>query len=296
MSYVKQEHFVPSLLLKGFANDDGKLWVYDRDNDNWFQSSPGKTGREGEIYDQDVEKWLATNIEGPVSSVFSAMASGITDLTKEDLITIGKFITVQRARVRAIEYYVELNQPGLVYDTLKETFYELAGDQGIAIGSNLLKQAGSDPKEFLELNGLRNLCNLALRGAMTSSNFELAESMADMAWRIISPKSAFFVTSDNPAVVGIPNQVSELPECVLPISSVLSLHMGLYGSPGKLNEVIRDDSLVRLLNTRVLAGVRRFVYTPNREDWISELTEARSSSLPELEFPAPFIPETTNVD
>ena len=272
------------------------MGVYDKDNDNWFRSSPGNTGKEGDIYDQDVEKWLATDIEGPASSVFSAIAEGGPDLTEEDLVTIGKFITVQRARVRAIEYYVELNQPGLVLDALKETFYELAGDQGLAVGSELLKQAGSDPKEFLELNGLRNLCNLALRGAMTNSNFELAESMAEMAWRIISPESEFFVTSDNPAVVGIPNQVSELPECVLPISAQLSLHASLYGSPSKLNEIIRDDSLVRLLNTRLLAGVRRFVYAPYGEDWISEINEARNSDLPQLKFDAPFIPDATNVN
>ena len=296
MSYVKQEHFVPKLLLKGFANDDGKLRVYDKENAKWFQSKPGETGTEGEIYDQDVEKWLATSIEGPVSSVFCAVANGRRDLSKEDLVTIGKFITVQRVRVRAIEYYVELNQPDLVSDALKETFHELAGDQGLAIGSELLNQVEGDPKEFLALNGLRNLCNLALRGAMTSGNFELAESMSDMAWRIISPESEFFVISDNPAVVGIPNQVSESPECMLPISSELSLHIGLYGSPGKLNEAIRDDSLVRLLNTRLLAGVRRFIYTPKEEPWISETTKAREVSLPPLKFPAPYIPDTTNAD
>ena len=217
VSFVVREHYVPKFLLSQFTGCDGNLWVYDKAEVNWFQSTPTNVGIEKNIYDQSVEKWLSAEIEAPVSSIFRDLDNGKKDLSEEELLLISKFIAVQRVRVRAIETYTELNQPGLIHDKLKETFYDLAGKSGVEAGSKLLAQAEQDPSEFLKQNGLHNLCNLALIGTMHDDDFEIAKSMVQMAWRIIRPEDDRYIVTDNPVVIGIPYEVNESRECVLPV-------------------------------------------------------------------------------
>ena len=277
MTFVKRNHFVPVSLLERFTDSDGKLWVYDKSEGKWFKTNPINAGVDKGIYDQDVEHWLAKEVEEPAISTFRGLDSGTTEITEEELLVIAKFIAIQRVRVRAIEKYVELTDSSLVRDKLEETFYELAGDYGVEVGSKLLDQAECEPNEFLEQAGLHNLCNLALHGAMSNGNFEIAESMVDMAWRIICPSKGNFIVTDNPVVIGVPNEMNELPECVLPISNYMALHIGLYGRPRTLNEVIQDDRLVRWLNSRILAASLRFVYSSKQDRWIKKKRVCESS-------------------
>ena len=262
MLNVVREHYVPKFLLEYFTDDTGKVWVYDKKEKNWFRSSPLNVGIEKGIYDQDVESWLGQDVEAPTSLILKDVANDRMELSKENLFIIAKFITVQRARVRAIETYVEWTQQNLVRDTFLETMYELAGESGAKCGLELLNQVGGDTKKLLERLALRKLCNLALRGAMSSNDFTWAKSIVDMAWRVICADTEQFILTDNPAVMDIPNEESELPEWVLPISKRQALHMGLFGVAGTLYEVRVDDDLVRKLNSRILAGANRFVYSP----------------------------------
>lgn len=291
MTFVKRNHFVPISLLERFTDSDGKLWVYDKSEDKWFKTNPINVGVDKGIYDQDVEHWLAKEIEGPAISTFRRLDSGMTEISEDELHIIAKFIAVQRVRVRAIEKYVEMNDSSLVRDKLEETFYELAGDYGVEMGSILLDQVGCEPYEFLEHSGLRNLCNLALHGAMSNGNFEIAESMVDMAWRIICPNKGAFIVTDNPVAIGVPNKKNELPECVLPISTDKALHLGLFGRPRALNAVIQDDRLVRRLNSRILAASLRFVYSSKQERWVNKSAYVKVPYHPPLTFDAPFIPD-----
>ena len=290
MSNVIREHYVPKFLLKSFANDTGEVWVYDKKEKNWFQSSPTNIGVEKGMYDQDVENWLSQDVEAPTSRILSDLANDRTELSEEELFVIAKFITVQRVRVRAIERYVELNQQDLVREKFQEILFELYGEPGMKYGAELLNQVGCDPKQLLMQLDLRNLCNLALCGAMSSNDFSMAECIVDMAWRVICTDKKQFILTDNPAVMGIPNKVSELPECVLPISKRQALHIGMFGVAGTLNEVRADDNLVRKLNDRILAGADRFVYAPVKANWISDNAHDKFPCHPKLIFDAPFIP------
>ena len=295
MSKVVREHSVPIFLLERFTDSDGKLWGYDKLERNWFHTNPINAGVEKRIYDQDVEAWLSDEIEGPAGAIFKEIDRGATDISKEDLFVIAKFIAVQRVRVRAIEKYVELNEPDFVREKLEETFYELAGDYGVEAASELLDQANSEPSDFLKHSGLRNLCNLALRGAMHSGNFEIAEEMVGLAWRIIRPNIGHFIVTDNPAIIGIPYVKNEHRECVLPIGTDKAFHLGSFGETGKLNEVIHDDRRVRLLNSRILTASLRFVYTSKKERWIEKSAYSRVLSRRHLTFEAPFIPDSSEI-
>ena len=292
MSYVAREHVVPRFLLQRFTDNSGVIWAYDKQQKVWFQTTPINIGIEKGIYDQAIEQWLSNIVEGPASALFQELDAGKTTLSRGDLFVIARFITIQRVRVRAIEKFVELNQPDLVREKFQETLNELFGESGIEVGSEILNLVGHEPEELLGQLGLRNICNLALHGAMWSTSNELAESIVDMAWRLICADAERFILTDNPAVLGIPNKASELPECVLPISKNQALHMGLFGVSGSLYEIRQDDELVRTLNRRVLAGADRFVYTPTQQAWISKDADSKFIDLPELDFEAPFIPCT----
>ena len=288
MTFVVREHYVPKFLLNLFADDDGKLWIYDTAHANWFQSSPTTAGIEKNIYDQKVEKWLSQEIELPVSSIFRDLDDGKDNFSEDKLFLIAKFVAIQRVRVRAIEKIAESSHQNLVYDKLLETLDEL----GLAMSSNLLCRAKDDPKEFLETIGLHSLCNLALRGAMCDENFEIAESMVQMAWRVIRPENNRYIVTDNPVVIDVSDEGNELPECVLPISKTCAIHIGLYGNAGTINETIIDDRLVETLNLRILAASNRFVFASRKEDWISRNAHAKLPSQPHLTFGAEFIPDS----
>jgi hypothetical protein len=98
------------------------------------------------------------------------------------------------------------------------------------------------------------------------------EAVYVMTWRFFKIDGpAYFLTSDNPAHffeasgVGSPDS-----EFVFPISSKLALHGSFQPGP-QGTVLLADRGLVHEVNRRIASGAVRFVFSPERAEWMKSV-------------------------
>ncbi len=118
---VKKQHFVPQFLLRNFADDNEKLWIYDKSTGRSFPNGVANIGCDGYFYDdpevaavtgeaQFVEKALS-RAEGRWSSTLSAVLERVRSqadvgLSHDERLCISQMLSLQMVRTPLVR---ELN-------------------------------------------------------------------------------------------------------------------------------------------------------------------------------------------
>ncbi|MFO1512710.1 MAG: DUF4238 domain-containing protein, partial [Verrucomicrobiota bacterium] len=91
-------HYVPQLLLKQFAQCDGKLWAYDTKNQKKFCTSSKALAAEGDFYGSvELERWFCREIETPGAEAIQSLLAE-QKLSTEQITAFFKFIAAQMQR------------------------------------------------------------------------------------------------------------------------------------------------------------------------------------------------------
>lgn len=298
MTTVRRMHYVPRSLLRHFTDSDGKLWVYDKQERTWFLTSIVNAGVEKDIYPQDIESWFGKEIESPAGAIFKNLRNGKTNISGSDMSDVANFISAQMMRVPAIRDSIsERDDPDFLHDIMQNIANELHTLEQLSKFSmspserkelkRLLYLSKSDPALFLSEQGRGDEFTLALEGRMRREDSQISGFLMRLAWRVIYTGKGRYILSDNPVAIwnlshrGGAND--EKFECVLPIGNNCALHIGRYGNGGVINEVLKDDRLVRKFNSRMIARAHRFIYTSRKENWISKSSHSRFPRLPHFQ-------------
>lgn len=304
MTEIKRMHTVPMVLLKHFANSDGKIWVHDKQQKRWFGTDPKNVAIEKGIYSQQLETWLDEEIEAPVAPVFEKLSSRDADLNRNEMLLVANFIQIQLMRVGAVRDFVTEQ-----YDAP-----DSSGFRDLMSGEiEQFRLNGEDKEDTKEIQRIEDIINTdpqALReemawrnsfvkmfGApMDDKNFLVEQSsfFMTLAWRIIYVDKGRYILSDKPVdswnlkFSGVDNS---LPEVFFPVSSKCAIHIGRYGQAGIINEVFTEDRLVRRFNVGIVANAHRFIYSSQRERWIERFARTRTqfSRRPPPQFDGPLI-------
>ena len=122
----KRHHYLPRFLLKGFAMDDGRLWVYDKTTAMFWKApaSPKQifwrqdqnTFQIGDVTSDFLEE-IYSKIDDDVAPLHAALIkrSGPISLSLEEVVQLIKFIAISYYRVplndQFIRNYVSSNPP-----------------------------------------------------------------------------------------------------------------------------------------------------------------------------------------
>ena len=301
MTDVKRKHYVPLVLSKHFANSNGQVWVYDKQEKKWFCTNPINVAVEKDMYSQQMEQWLSEEVEGPVSPIFEKLSSRDADLNEGEMLLVARFIVTQMMRVSAVrdnvvEKYDAPGSPKLrdVFLGEIEKFRLIYGEEKIRRLEDLLN---TDPQAFREeMDWQPDSFGKMLEAPMHDEDVlnEHASFLMRFAWRIIHPDKGRFILSDKPIevwnfkVVGVDNLLTEF---FFPVSPKCAIHIGRYGQGGVVNEVSTQDRLVKRFNTEIAANAHRFIYSTRKERWVEKIAHARTqlSRRPHIRFGGPLI-------
>lgn len=190
---VKNQHFVPQLYLRHFADDKEKLFVFDKPQEKVFHSSTEKVAASKYFYDvnpsllpegvnpQFVEKTLA-EAEGKYATALAATIASIKDtgcLCPESRPALADFIAVQVMRSKAVRTHM--------------------AQTNTSLGMVLEQQSapGAKAKYHLQDNSLSFVHAMLILG----SSGEMRDCLLNQIWigaRNISMRP--FITSDSPII------------------------------------------------------------------------------------------------
>jgi hypothetical protein len=187
-NHPRRQHCVPQFLLRHFADENERFFVFDKAKESVFESKPGAVIAESWFYDfidgkgepHSFEYILSEHesvIAGLVGSIIDQQA--IAHLTKMDRLNIAQFVAVLQYRVQAVRQRLK---------SLHDGIHRVLEQRGIDGGDVVPKLSGQDRKHASLVQMHRAIKN--------------GRGLAKRSWMLQrAPDSAPFYISDNPVAM-----------------------------------------------------------------------------------------------
>lgn len=271
MTAPKLHHYVPQFHLRRFADDEGRLWAWDKQSDRVFRTSPGAIAAEKQFYrltqyEADghdplvMEKQLA-DVEGEVALITDQWLKWLPEMNPLDKLPIPRVNRFIVARFLAVQVLRTVDTRELL-----SAIVEL--DRGTPVAA----------REARELHTELIWDKQAVRS--------LTKRFSRSVWIIARNDSATpFVTSDNPVSFRSPDNRQWLRSLVLVPGAylvfALSPRVVLYCHPrvgpfrnlakfnNRLSPVVLNEGMVDSENSGQVFMASRFVLS-NRDKFDAE--------------------------
>lgn len=274
-------HYVPQFYLRGFETD-GTIWAYDKLHSRSFPTQVKSIANETGMYSDDLEAYLANEIEDPAKPAIQKIRSH-RPLSPEDRLTLAKYIVIlwkrtPKGRDRIGQYMPEVSAE-LRDDLHKELATLEAEHPDLA---SRIAQFRAQAEEVIARQERNPSPEIWHKSIESWSSPKVVDVLLSMNWTFLHSANAQFLTSDNPVFFfeheGIGKQNSELS---LPLSSSLALWASRRPSPsGRFLSALPAG--VREINRRTAFNSRRFLYAARDEPWILPFATKKQWQLTRL--------------
>jgi hypothetical protein len=277
-------HFVPQAYLRGFQDPSNPdfIWVQSRREPDPRSASIEDVAQSRNFYDPEIEKLLASSVEGPANPVLAKLRAGELPTDRERialavyLATMIKRVPKNRIRGRAMAPQI-----------LDEVVSRFRGQvQQLAELGRVSPDLATRRLQELEVSYAKLTHELPesvvnqIRDPRPS--IQMIEAIVSMRWRVVRAREPeFFITSDNPAfyheAYGLGTERSELR---FPLSPGLALHGCRAGAAAKVvsaHDVPRD--WVREFNRSVASGASSIAMSHRRALFLGTLLRRKNPYL-----------------
>jgi hypothetical protein len=279
--FTHRNHYIPQRYQLGFANDAGKVWLFDRKILLYRDGAPINIGVQRDFYttvdgngapNDSVERMLAS-LEGAVWPVIDRLDQRGNELNEEDRAHVALFVAFMRTRTPAFEQ-MSSNLTNVTFQWLAKarnpTPEAVAEDYARATGKSIdmdeaqkIFDAIHSEKYFVETprqNNIKMMLDIAV---------VLGEALVTMDWTVYwTTPGCTFVTSDNPFIVVPPfgtdtalegtGPLSQGATNLIPLSS-RTLLCARRDVSGPLKFVRANGDFVRYANSLVASASDRFL-------------------------------------
>jgi len=276
------QHFIPQYYLKGFCNPlkPSGIWVYEKGKERFFITSIKSTANEKLRWPEEVEKYLANEIENPANSILDKIRNH-QQITTDDKNVLSAYMVVMYQRVdEGLKRRKEL-APKVVEETFDHLNKAILGlmNEYPSKSSNLEKSL----KELQELKPKYQKempKELWFFGITPDTPLQVRFIMRDMTWIFLTTnKSHPFLTNDNPIFFfkdkGIGNPQSEI---TFPISSTIAL-WATWNQKAAEGYMPAKENVIKEINRRTASIATRWVYGSIEEEWVVSLVNKKSWKL-----------------
>jgi hypothetical protein len=259
-------HYVPQYYLRGFTQDD-RLWVYDKTASTPFRSTPKSVANENKLHSDEVEAFLASQIEDPTKAAISKIRAK-EPISQQERHTLARYILILWKRNPQRRQHSLQRVPELAEETRGRIMKQLDDFEA------------ANPAEAQKVSDLRKRVDAYIQKQKDSPSPDIwSESLAhdsgpsaavtallSMKWVFLYSDKQQFITGDNPVFLlnGIAKPDAELS---IPISSTVTL----WASRTDFIDgafYTTTPAFVREINRRTAFNATRFVYSAKNEAWI----------------------------
>ena len=244
------------------------MWAHDRFESRSFLSQPKAIAHESGMYPDEVEQYLANQIENPARVAIDKVRN-LAPLDSADRLALASYIValwkrVPEGRRRASERMPEV-AASVKADILARIDKLVAEDPGLSTIADEKRDQVTSIISLYEEDPPPDIWHKSLRTEFTP---RVADSLLSMEWRYLHTKDLMFLASDNPvfffAHEGIGQPTSEL---TLPFSSSVALWANRSEKP-PASIVQASPVAVREINRRAAYNATRFVFSTDNDPWI----------------------------
>lgn len=280
----RRHHYLPQMYLRGFADEDDLVWVFDRQKNSYMHQGVINTAVKKDFYSivgsdgqktDAVETLMANIVEGPMKRIIEKLDRKNLTWEGEDRAILALFVALLRTRNLAFEkdqniFASEFHRwwskatnpsPEAVEKSLREYEEKTGEDMTDVSPQELFEMIRDDRFEFK--NPRQN--NIKM---MMSLSLEIARVLFRLNWEILAaPKRMSFVTCDNPFTVVPPPFFDDTLEgygiltpgasTVVPLSRRTAICF--YGEGERTRGAVVYKDFLRHTNVVVAANSERFV-------------------------------------
>lgn len=274
-------HYIPQYYLEGFSLlESKKVWVYEKNGPLKFQTIVKSTANENKYYSQEVEKYLANEIEAPANAVIKKIRNR-EKITNEDKMILSIYMVVMLKRVPESKLRMKAMAPSVAkkiqakWDKETDELIKINPDQEDELRQRLkeLKESQEKfltdpPKDFW----------LALIPPERTPN--VIYGLQQMTWCFLTfDDEPMLLTCDNPVFyfsdLGIGRSESEV---TFPISSNIALFL-TWRKDLKEGYYPTTTQACKEINRRTAFNATRFIYHVNDEDWVQVVANKQNPKL-----------------
>jgi hypothetical protein len=310
----RRHHYLPQFYLRGFGDEEERLWVFDRETVSLRHQGTANIALEKDFYtvttsdgqrSDQIEKVLSP-VEGDSKRIIDRLDGRVSALEAEDRSILALFMGLMRNRTPAFDkdqsdfteqflrWRYKAGHPNA--EAVAEGFREYEAATGESMSGvspddvfNTIREDQFEIKNPRQ-NNIKLMLDLAL---------PMAQALIGLNWNVVwTPKEFSFVTCDNPlTVVPPPNFVGGpqgygilTPEATTIIP--LSRKTGIYflGEGGNVRYAVAKKDFVRQTNYVVAANSERFVLAREKlllENVVRKTRLGDWQRPPSLQFHAP---------
>lgn len=276
-------HYVPRFYLRGFESD-GTIWTFDKKSGNSFPSQAKSIANETGMYSEDLESYLANEIEEPAKPALSKIRAR-ERLVESDRLALARYLVVLWKRVPMARQRAFERMP------------EVATEVEANLNSELESLADLDPSKRSQVEELKRQVAETIakhranpppavwhHSIRSESGTRIIEATLSMNWTFLVSEKNQFLSGDNPVFFfeheGIGKPTSEI---TLPISSTVALWASRGTAPN--GRYLRaQPGAVKEINRRTAHNSVRFVYASRNEAWIKPFLDRGNWRLTRLMF------------
>lgn len=287
-------HYIPKYYLSGFSTSSSSgpiIWVYEKNSASIFSTSINNVAKITRFYSDDIEKYLANQVEGPANSVITKIRDR-QPISDEDKTILAQYMVTMWKRVPKGKERLEKKSSEIFSSVLDRNQNELndllirnPNNKGLRRALEELKwirwKLESDDEYRADV--INDTWLKILYSEMTPKSMA---TLSHMTWQILTyDKELAFLTSDNPLFffsdIGIGNERSEV---TFPLSS----NMALWGT---WREDIEEGyfpakvKTVHQINRRTVSASTRYVFHASEADWVRRLVHRNRHNLRRLQKP-----------
>jgi len=276
-------HYLPQYYLRGFGElpDCSHVWLYEKGSQRFSRAAISKVAQKRRYYTDEIESWLATQIEDPGNAILKKLR-GFQGITQSEKETLARYIVVMQTRVPRERERKEKGMPEML-DRFSDDFQK-------SVIEALMKEYPENELLETRANEVRKvIAKWKTEGLPRDFRFELMQPhcspvrvqvLSKMTWQFLrSAGGLSFLTSDNPVFfcedLGIRAIESELS---FPISRDIALHATWRRDlPEGFVRVPRQ--VIKEINRRTVSAATRFVFHSAQEDWVLTLVNKKKYTL-----------------
>lgn len=281
-NFTHRNHYLPQRYQLGFANESGKVWLFDRKTLQYRDGVPVNIGVQKDFYttvnsdgvpNDSVEKMLAS-LENAVWPVIDHLDRRADDISVEDRVHLALFVAFMKTRIPAFEQ-MSNNLTNVMFQWLAKerspTPEAVAEDYARATGKTINMAEAQEIFDAIHndvycvetprQNNIKMMLDIAV---------ELGTAIVAMDWTIYwTTRDRTFATSDNPFIVVPPFSKNPAMEGagplspgatnLIPLSSRTLLCARSDGSGRPLKFMRANRDFVRYTNNLVAAATDRFL-------------------------------------
>lgn len=280
-----RHHYIPKYYLNGYADlSSGLLWVYERGSQQAFPAGTKRIANETSYYSEEVERYLANEIENPGNVVLRKIRDR-QRITEEDKIALSKYMIVMLKRVPQAKERIAERAPEVlasILNGLENELSELVGKypdlehlqrKKVKV-EDLRSKAETDTKfksDLLRDTWLKNIPPRTPRSV---------QALISMTWQfLVHDRAPIFLTSDNPVFffgdIGIGHKQSEV---TFPISGNIAL-LATWRQNLKEDYVRAKEQYVHQINRRTVSIATRYVFYAQDANWVVKLLNRKKHNL-----------------